>query len=139
MRPMNVQHIPSINENLVSHSLFCRDGFKLVFKSNKIIICKYEQFIRKVYECGGELNKLHTRDDYNDHDHVHNASGTCITIQHVSHSISHTPHSSLELRFFLHVPSYFESLVSAHKLLETIISLLSFTCFYFSPHKENHV
>jgi hypothetical protein len=27
----NVQHVPSININLVSRSLLCRDGFKLVF------------------------------------------------------------------------------------------------------------
>jgi hypothetical protein len=28
----NMQHAPSINKNLVSGSLLCRDGFKLVFK-----------------------------------------------------------------------------------------------------------
>lgn len=31
----------------------CRDGFKLVFESNKVVISKYGQFIWKGYECGG--------------------------------------------------------------------------------------
>ena len=30
----NVQHVPTIKKNLVSGSLLCRDGFKLVFESN---------------------------------------------------------------------------------------------------------
>jgi hypothetical protein len=49
----NVQHVPSINKNLVSGSLLCRDGFKLVFESNKVVISKYGQFVGKGYECGG--------------------------------------------------------------------------------------
>jgi hypothetical protein len=36
----NVQHVPSINKNLVSGSLLCRDGFKVVFESNKFIMSK---------------------------------------------------------------------------------------------------
>jgi hypothetical protein len=34
----NVQHVPSIKKNLVSGSLLCRDGYKLVFESNKCIV-----------------------------------------------------------------------------------------------------
>jgi hypothetical protein len=49
----NVHHVPSINKNLVSGSLLCRDGFKLVFKSNKVVISKYGQFVGKGYECRG--------------------------------------------------------------------------------------
>src|SRR4051812_23727024 len=49
----NVQHVPSINKNLVSGSLLCRDGFKLVFESNKVVISKYIQFVGMGYECGG--------------------------------------------------------------------------------------
>jgi hypothetical protein len=49
----NVQHIPSMNKNLVSGSLLCRDGFKVVLKSNKVVISKHGQFIGKGYECGG--------------------------------------------------------------------------------------
>ena len=49
----NVQHVPSINKNLVSGSLLCRDGFKLVFESNKVVVSKSGQFIGKGYECGG--------------------------------------------------------------------------------------
>jgi hypothetical protein len=36
----NVQHVPSINKNLVSGSLLCRDGFKVVLESNKFIVSK---------------------------------------------------------------------------------------------------
>jgi hypothetical protein len=33
----NVQHVPTIGKNLVSGSLLCRDGFKVVFESNKFV------------------------------------------------------------------------------------------------------
>jgi hypothetical protein len=46
----NVQHVPSIKKNLVSGSLICRDGYKLVFESNK---CIYGKFIGKGYDSGG--------------------------------------------------------------------------------------
>ena len=53
VRLKNVHHVPSINKNLVSGSRLCRDGFKLVFESNKVVISKYGQFVGKGYECGG--------------------------------------------------------------------------------------
>jgi hypothetical protein len=37
-----VHHVPSINKNLVSCSLLCRDDFKVVFESNKFIVLKCE-------------------------------------------------------------------------------------------------
>lgn len=49
----NVQHVPSIKRNLISGSLLCRDGYKLVFESNKVVISKFGLFIGKGYECGG--------------------------------------------------------------------------------------
>jgi hypothetical protein len=49
----NVQHVPTIGKNLVSGSLLCRDGFKVVIESNKFIVSKCGQFIGKGYECGG--------------------------------------------------------------------------------------
>jgi hypothetical protein len=49
----NVQHVPCINKNLVSDSLLCRDGFKVVLELNKFIVSKYEKFIGKCYVCGG--------------------------------------------------------------------------------------
>jgi hypothetical protein len=36
----NVQHVPSIKKNLISGSFLCRDGYKLVFESNKCILSK---------------------------------------------------------------------------------------------------
>uniref|UniRef100_I1R0C7 Integrase catalytic domain-containing protein n=1 Tax=Oryza glaberrima TaxID=4538 RepID=I1R0C7_ORYGL len=49
----NVQHVPSIDRNLVSGSHLTRDGFKLVFESNKVVVSKHRYFIGKGYECGG--------------------------------------------------------------------------------------
>jgi transposase InsO family protein len=48
-----MQHVPSMNKNLVSGSLLCRDGFKLVLESNKVVVSKHGQFIGKGYECRG--------------------------------------------------------------------------------------
>jgi hypothetical protein len=53
MRLKNVQHVPTIKENLVSISLLCRDDFKLVFESNKCVLSKYGNFDGKGYESGG--------------------------------------------------------------------------------------
>ena len=49
----NVHHVPSIKKNLISGSLLCRDGYKLVFESNKCVISKYGTFVGKGYESGG--------------------------------------------------------------------------------------
>jgi hypothetical protein len=48
----NMQHVPSINKNLVNGSLLCRDGFKVVFELNKFVMLKCGQFIGKGYVCG---------------------------------------------------------------------------------------
>jgi hypothetical protein len=49
----NVLHVPSIKKNLISGSLLCRNGFKLVFESNKCVVSKFETFIGKGYESEG--------------------------------------------------------------------------------------
>jgi hypothetical protein len=49
----NIQHVPSINKNLVRGSLLCRDSFKVVFESNKFVVSKYGQLVGKGYVCGG--------------------------------------------------------------------------------------
>jgi hypothetical protein len=51
MQLKNVQHVPSIHKNLVSGTLLCRDGFKVVLESNKLVVSKYGQFIGKGYDC----------------------------------------------------------------------------------------
>jgi hypothetical protein len=48
-----VQHVPTIKKILVSGSLLCRDGYKLVFESNKCIISKFGTFVGKGYDNGG--------------------------------------------------------------------------------------
>ena len=49
----NVQHVPSIKKNLVSGSQLCRDGYKIVFESNKCILSKYGTFVGKCYDNEG--------------------------------------------------------------------------------------
>jgi hypothetical protein len=59
-----VQHVTGINRNLISGSLLCRDGFKLVFESNNFIVSKFGLFISKGYDSGG-LFCLSVADDCN--------------------------------------------------------------------------
>jgi hypothetical protein len=59
-----VQHISGINRNLISGSLLCRDGFKLVFESNKFMVSKFGLFIGKGYG-NGDLFRLSVVDDCN--------------------------------------------------------------------------
>ena len=47
-----MQHVPTIKKNLVSGSLMCRDGYKLVFGSNKCILSKSRMFVEKGYDSG---------------------------------------------------------------------------------------
>jgi hypothetical protein len=49
----NMQHVPSMNKNLISGTLLCRDGFKVVLDSIKVVMSKSRQFIGKGYDCGG--------------------------------------------------------------------------------------
>ena len=53
MQLKNVKHAPSMNKNLVSGSFLCREGFKVVLESNKVVVSKHGLFIGKGYECGG--------------------------------------------------------------------------------------
>jgi hypothetical protein len=48
-----MQHVLTIRKNLISGSLLYRDGFKLVFESNKCVLSKYENFVGKGYESEG--------------------------------------------------------------------------------------
>jgi len=54
----NMQHVPTINKNLVSSSLLCKDGFKVVLESNKLVVSKHGQFIGKGYNCGGLFRRF---------------------------------------------------------------------------------
>jgi hypothetical protein len=58
MQLKNVQHVPSINKNIVSDSLLCRNGFKVVLESNKFVVLKCGQFIGKDYVCEGLFHFL---------------------------------------------------------------------------------
>jgi hypothetical protein len=60
----NMQHVPSINKNLVSGSLLYRDGFNVVLESNKFVVSMCGQFIGKAYVCG-DLFCFSVSDFYN--------------------------------------------------------------------------
>jgi hypothetical protein len=52
MQLKKVQHVPYMHKNLISGTLLCRDGFKVVLESNKIVMSKSGQFISKGYDYG---------------------------------------------------------------------------------------
>ena len=45
----NVLHVPDIRKNLVSGSLLSKNGFKLVFVSDKFVLSENEMYIGKGY------------------------------------------------------------------------------------------
>ena len=70
----SVQHVPSIKKNLVSASMLCTDGYKVVLESNKCVVSKHDTFVGKRYDCGGlfclllhdECNKIVNSDNISD-------------------------------------------------------------------------
>jgi hypothetical protein len=61
----NVQNAPTINRNLISISLLCWDGYKLVFESNKIVMSKFGNFMGKGYISGGLFRLITSDYSYN--------------------------------------------------------------------------
>jgi hypothetical protein len=53
MQLKNLHHVLFIKKNIVSGSHIMKDGFKLVFESNNVVLSKYGTFVRKCYECKG--------------------------------------------------------------------------------------
>ena len=49
----NVLHVPEIRKNLVSTSLLVKNGFKVVFVSNKVVISKNDMYVGKGYLSDG--------------------------------------------------------------------------------------
>jgi hypothetical protein len=62
----DVLYVPSMNQNLISVSLLCRQGLKLVFESNKVVLSKFGTFVGKSYESGGlfRLSVLNNQSSY---------------------------------------------------------------------------
>ena len=58
----DVYHVPKVRKNLVSGSLINKNGFKLVFESDKFILSKSSTFVRKEYIYEGmfklNINKI---------------------------------------------------------------------------------
>ena len=49
----NVLHVPEIRKNLVSTSLMVKNGFKVVFVSDKVVISKNDMYVGKGYLSDG--------------------------------------------------------------------------------------
>jgi hypothetical protein len=49
----DVLYVPTMTRNLLSGSMLCHQGIKLVFESNKVVFTKFGSFVGKGYECGG--------------------------------------------------------------------------------------
>ena len=49
----NVLHVPEIRKNLVSTSLLVKNGFKVVFVSDKVVISKNDMYVGKGYLSDG--------------------------------------------------------------------------------------
>jgi histone deacetylase 1/2 len=62
-----------------------------------------------------ELDKLHTREQYNGKDHVHTANGAGMRITHIGQSTLPTSSHPLHLNNVLHVPSVTRNLLSVKK------------------------
>jgi hypothetical protein len=45
-----MHHVHTINKNLMSGLVLCKDGFKVVLESNKSVMSKQGQFIGKSYD-----------------------------------------------------------------------------------------
>jgi len=62
----DVLYVPSMSRNLISVSLLCRQGLKLVFESNKVVLSKFGTFVGKSYESGGlfRLSVLNNHSSY---------------------------------------------------------------------------
>ena len=77
------------------------------------------------------LENLSVRDKYNGGDQVHTASGTCMKISNIGHTILHTPSVELHLKNILHVPSAHKNLVSVHRLTQITMPFLNFIQIIF--------
>ena len=66
---INVLHVLDVRKNLVSGSLLSKNGFKLVFVSDKFVLSKNEMYVGKGYLSDGLFNlnvmNVVTKDDLN--------------------------------------------------------------------------
>jgi hypothetical protein len=62
-----------------------------------------------------ELDKLITREKYDDSDQVHTASGSDMPISHLGQTTIHTHNRDLILKDVFHVQDAFKNLISVHK------------------------
>jgi hypothetical protein len=74
-----------MNRNLVSVSLLLRQGLKLVFESNKVVLSKFGVFVGKSYELGG-LFRLSVLNHYSSFSYNVVCNNNCNFINDIWHS-----------------------------------------------------
>jgi histone deacetylase 1/2 len=74
----------------------------------------------------GELDKLTIRDKYTGGDQVHTTSRAGMLIDHIGHSVLHTPSRNLILKNILHVPQASKNLASFHRIAKDNNAFLEF-------------
>jgi hypothetical protein len=83
----DVLYVPSMSQNLISVLLLYRQGLKLVFESNKVIMSKFDSFVGKSYESGGlsRLSVLNNHSSYHVNVVCNNDSINDIWHSHLCH------------------------------------------------------
>jgi hypothetical protein len=74
----------------------------------------------------GMLDRLAVHDRYNGIDQIKTASGEGMDIEHVGHSIIHTPSRDLHLNNVLYVPQAAKNLVSVHRFTKDNQTFMEF-------------
>jgi hypothetical protein len=73
-----------------------------------------------------ELEKISIRDKYHGVDQVHTASGSGMAINHIGHSLLHSPICNIRLKNILHVPCANKNLLSVNRIAKDNNAFLEF-------------
>ena len=99
----NVMHVPDIRKNLVSGSLLSKNGFRLVFESDKFVLTKSGMYVGKGYMCDG-LFKLNVMTIVSKLNEIKVASSSyLLESSHLWHGrLGHVNYNSLRRLIHLH-------------------------------------
>jgi hypothetical protein len=78
-----------------------------------------------------ELDKLAIHERYNGTDQIRTASGAGMDINHIGHSVIHTPSRDLHLRNILHAPKAAKNLIFVHRLTKDNQAFMEFHPDFF--------
>jgi len=84
----------------------------------------------------GELERLTVRDKYNGTEQVHVVNGSGMEINHIGHSVLHSPTGKIHLKNILHVPQASKNLVSVNRLSRNNNVFIEFHPNHFSIKEQ---